>query len=269
MTVELTGGVANRGRVFRVGNTVHRPLANPHRARHQVLDHLRTAGFLAAPILLEVRGPVEVLSWIPGCPARLPLPEWALDDELLISVAELVAGFHRAMTSFDGTDQEWPADAVPVAYRDGSVSHNDLHPGNIVFDGSSAVGLIDFDLAGPGSVAWDLATLARNFCPLQDDLDMPARLLGRRIARFDLLLDAYGADAALRAAVGQALVANHDWTYRIVTDAALGGHAGFRHFWSTVAGRARRERRWIAAHVDALAGQRGGARRESPPAGRR
>ena len=40
------------------------------------------------------------------------------------------------------------------------ISHNDLHPGNIIFAGGPAVGLIDFDLAGPGRPVWDLATRA-------------------------------------------------------------------------------------------------------------
>ncbi len=253
MMPELMGGVANRGRVFRIGDTVHRPIAPAREATHAVLRHLRDVGFTAAPRVLDVSGSTEVLSWIPGRPGRLPLPDWAFTDEALVSVAVLVAGFHRAMAGFDPAELRWPQDAVPQHFRDGSIGHNDLHPGNLVFDGSTAVGLVDFDLAGPGGVAWDLATVARNWCPLQDDEDTPAHLRARRLERFDLLLSAYGADGHQRAEVSRCLLANHDWTYRIVTNAVHGGHRGFRYFWAGMAGRAGRERRWIADHLDGLA----------------
>src|ERR1700712_846789 len=151
----LSGGVANRGQVNRWGGTVRRPRSPFSQGTHAVLAHLDRVGFSGAPRVLAVEADIEVLSWIPGQAACNPLPDWSLGDETLISVATLIRGFHLAMGSFDGAGLSW-ARPVPAAYRGALVSHNDLHPGNIVFDGGKAVGLIDFDLAGPGSVGWEL-----------------------------------------------------------------------------------------------------------------
>jgi hypothetical protein len=221
-----------------------------------VLAHLHRAGFSAAPRLLAVEEDTEVLSWIPGQAARSPLPDWSLGEDTLVSVAELIARFHRAMRSFDGTGLYWGR-PTPSAHRGSLVSHNDLHPGNVIFDGGVAVGLIDFDLAGPGSVIWDLATVVRCWCPLVADRDVPPALADRRFERLALFLDAYGLAAADRPAVAAALVANHDWTYRIVTDAARAGHPGFSDYWDEVARRTDRARTWMLRHAAALAAAAG------------
>ena len=45
-----------------------------------------------------------------------------------------------------------------------------------------------------------------------------------------------------------ALVANHDWTYAIVAEAAAAGHVGFADHWRAVAAPAARARRWTLRH---------------------
>jgi hypothetical protein len=233
--------------VFRCDDTVRRPRAPFGRATHAVLAHLDRVGFTGAPRVLAVEADTEVLSWIPGRAARAPLPDWSLGEDTLISVASLIRRFHLAMASFDGAGLSW-ARPVPAGYRGPLISHNDLHPGNIVFDGGVAVGLIDFDLAGPGSVVWDVATAVRCWCPLVDDPDVPPALADRRVQRLALFLDAYGLAAADRVAVVRALVPNHDWTYRIVLDAVRSGHPGFRDYWREVARRTDRARDWTLRH---------------------
>jgi hypothetical protein len=52
--------------------------------------------------------------------------------------------------------------------------------------------------------------------------------------------------------VASALVANHDWTYAIVAEAAAAGHAGFADHWRAVAPEAARARRWCERHERAL-----------------
>ncbi|HEX8096135.1 phosphotransferase enzyme family protein [Jatrophihabitans sp.] len=237
--------------MFRCEGTVRRPRAPFGRATHAVLAHLRRVGFTGAPQVLAVEADTEVLSWIPGRAAFTPLPDWSLGEDTLISVAALIRQFHLAMRSFDGTGLSW-ARPVPPGYRGPLISHNDLHPGNVVFDGGVAVGLIDFDLAGPGSVVWDVATAVRNWCPLVDDQDVPPALADRRLQRLALFLDAYGLASADRIAVARALVPNHDWTYRIVVEAAKSGHPGFRDYWREVARRTDRARDWTCRHGDEL-----------------
>jgi hypothetical protein len=57
--------------------------------------------------------------------------------------------------------------------------------------------------------------------------------------------------------VAEAVVANHDWTYAIVTEAAAAGHEGFADHWRSVAESAIRARRWCQRHQrDLLAAAR-------------
>src|SRR5258708_5813853 len=130
----------------------------------------------------------------------------------------------------------------------GLVSHNDVHPANLVFRDGRAVALIDFDLAGPGSAAWDVATAARNWAPLQDDQDITDGRQGRALERFRIFVHACGLTRAERCHVAEAVVANHDSTYAIVTEAAAAGHHGFADQCRSSPGPATRARRWCQRH---------------------
>jgi hypothetical protein len=243
----LCGGTANRGRVVRVGDTVRRP-ANPHwRATHALLDHLSAVGFDGAPRVLAAGHATETLTYIEGRAAVPPLPDDTLTDGALVSVAELLRRYHQAAASFDPAGYAWPR-PVPVRYRTGLVSHNDVHPANIVFRGGRAVALIDFDLAGPGGPVWDLAAAARSFVPLLDPADITDIRQGRSLERFRILLDASGLPRSGRRRVAEALLANHDWTYAIVTEAAKAGHQGFTDHWRAVAASPPPPRRWCKCH---------------------
>jgi hypothetical protein len=48
--------------------------------------------------------------------------------------------------------------------------------------------------------------------------------------------------------VAEAVVANHDWTYAIVAEAAAAGHEGFADQWRSVAQQVGRARRWCQRH---------------------
>jgi len=43
--VPLPGGIANRGKVVRIGDTVHRPRRDTSAATHALLHHLERVGF--------------------------------------------------------------------------------------------------------------------------------------------------------------------------------------------------------------------------------
>jgi len=247
----LCGGTANRGRVVRVGNTVVRPTAPCRPATHALLGHLDAVGFDGAPRVLSAGPVTETLTYIAGRAAVPPLTDDMLTDEALVSVADLLRRYHRAAASFDPAGYAWPR-AVPARYRTGLVSHNDVYPANVVFRDGRAVALIDFDLAGPGSAAWDFAAAARLFVPLLDEADITDSRQGRALKRFRIFLAASGLPGAARVAVAEALIANHDWTYEIVTEAASAGHAGFADHWRTVAPVAGRARRWCERHHRAL-----------------
>jgi hypothetical protein len=243
----LSGGTANRGLVVRVGDTVRRPAAPQWRATHALLNHLAAVGFDGAPRVLASAPATETLTYIEGRAGVPPLAEDTLTDSALISVAELLRRYHYAASSFDPAGYAW-ARPVPARYRTGLVSHNDVHPANLVFRDGRAVALIDFDLAGPGSAAWDLAAAARSFVPLLDPADITDSRQGRTLERFAIFLDASGLPRAGRRDVARAVLANHDWTYAIVTEAAQAGHQGFTDHWRAVADSAARARRWCQRH---------------------
>ena len=243
----LRGGTANRGRVVRVGDTVRRPAAPCWRATHALLDHLARVGFDGAPRVLATGPASETLSYVEGRAAVPPLAADTLTDNALVSVADLLRRYHQAAASFDPAGYDWPR-PVPARYRTGLVSHNDVYPANLVFRGGRAVALIDFDLAGPGSAAWDFAAAARSLVPLLDEADVADGRRGRALERFRSLLAASGLPRADRRLVAEAVLANHDWTYAIVTDAAAAGHQGFADHWRAVAPVATRARRWCQRH---------------------
>jgi Phosphotransferase enzyme family len=239
----LDGGTANRGLVIRVGDSVLRPAAPCRRATHALLDHLAAVGFDGAPRVLAAGPFTETLTYIDGHAAVPPLAEDTLTDAALVSVADLLRRYHLAVASFDPSGYQWPR-PIPATYRTGLVSHNDVHPANLVFRGGRAVALIDFDLAGPGGAAWDFAAAARYWAPLQDDQDITDSRRGRSLERFRIFLHASGLGPAGRRRAAEAVVANHDWTYAIVTEAAAAGHQGFADHWRLVAESAARSRRW-------------------------
>ena len=160
-----------------------------------------------------------------------------------MSVADLLRRYHLAVASFDPAGYQWPR-PIPVRFRTGLVSHNDVHPANLVFRDGHAVALIDFDLAGPGSAIWDFAAAARYLAPLQEDRDIADSRQGRALERFRIFVHASGLRRADRHRVAEAVVANHDWMYAIVTEAAAAGHQGFADHWRMVAESAARARHW-------------------------
>jgi hypothetical protein len=252
----LPGGTANRGQVVRVGDTVLRPTAPCWPATHALLAHLAAVGFDGAPRILAVSPYTETLTYIAGHAAVPPLAGDMLTDAALVSVADLLRRYHLAAASFDPAGYEWPR-PIPARFRTGLVSHNDVYPANVVFRDGRAVALIDFDLAGPGSAIWDLAAAARSWAPLADDQDVADCLQGRALERFGIFLDASRLSRADRRRVAKAIVANHDWTYAIVTEAAAAGHQGFADHWRTVAEPVARARRWCQRYQrDLLAAAR-------------
>lgn len=255
-SLALAGGTANRGLVIRVGDAVLRPAAPCRPATHALLDHLAAAGFDGAPRVLAAGPYTETLTYMDGQAAVPPLAEDMLTDAALVSVADLVRRYHLAVASFDPSGYQWPR-PIPAPFRTGLVSHNDVHPANLVFRGGRAVALIDFDLAGPGGAAWDFAAAARYWAPLRGDQDISDSRQGRVLERFRTFLHAGGLSRAERRLAAEAVVANHDWTYAIVTEAAAVGHQGFADHWRMMAEPAARARLWCQRHQrDLLAAAR-------------
>jgi len=160
----------------RRGNEVHRTAVRGASNIHPLLDHFATR---SCPLTPRVRGTSadrthEALSWLPN-------RSRPTDD--------------RARPIRTGTGQRRPrhphrprrcrrvhpttrrqlADRHPR--RPGPpelIGHRDLGSWNILFDGPDVVGIIDWDLAGPTTRAFDLAIAAHSFVPLHPTGDLPA-----------------------------------------------------------------------------------------------
>ena len=251
--VLLVGGTTNRGRVVRVGDTVRRPWQATSPATIALLDHLHAVGFRGAPRFLDVDDQGrEVLTYVPGTAITPPLPRSALTDAALTSVATLLREYHAAVASFDPAPHTWPA-SPPAPFVGGLVSHNDVNLDNVVFRDGRAVALIDFDLAGPGSRAWDVANAVRLWAPLRPDADIADARRGRSLQRLRLFVDAYGLDGVERDDVVTAIAPNHAWSYDVVGAAIARGHAAFADVWDR-GGRERadRARRWFRETEDRM-----------------
>lgn len=247
----LDGGNANRGRVIRVGSTVRRPTGPYSPAVHALLAHLARSGFRGAPRLVERYDNTEVLTYLEGVAANQPTPEWALTPDALVSVAELLRAYHRHATSFAFDGLRWQR-PLPPAWRGGLVTHNDTHPANVVFRDGKAVALIDFDLAAPGSVVWELAVAACFWAPFLDERDVSDSRQGQALARFRLLLDAYGMPLAYRPAVVLATVDANRWIAGIIEEATWQGHAAFAEVWAAWGAKYRRAHEWLLAQRENL-----------------
>lgn len=231
--VLLVGGIANRGHVVRVGDTVRRPQRSWSPATHALLLHLETVGFEGAPRFLgtDSRGR-EVLRFVPGATVVEPYPDWALSDETLISVARLLRAYHDAVSTFDPAPHLW-GPAPPEEFVGSVVTHNDTKPDNVVFRDGRAVALIDFDLAVPASRAWDLACTARLWAPLRPRAHISDTRRGREFERFRLLVDRYGIDDSERSRVVEGVRQNYTWFHELIRSRAAAGHAGFAELWTT------------------------------------
>src|SRR4051812_20472339 len=242
----LSGGLTNAGLVSRVGDTVRRPWRPTSPATHALLEHLERVGFDGAPRFLgaDEHGR-EVLSYVPGEAAIEPYAGWALTDEALVGVAQLLRRYHDAVASFDHRAHIWGA-RLPPEFAGPIVSHNDPNLDNVIFQDGRPVALIDFDLAAPGSAVWDVACAVRLWAPLREEVDVPH---GRSLERLRMFLDAYALPVAERGRVIDAMVEAHDWCYTIVRGALRRGHEPFERMWRAGGeAKAARTRTWLLAH---------------------
>jgi aminoglycoside phosphotransferase len=167
----LEGG--NLSAVVRVGDTVRRPLKPWSTAVHALLRHLAAKQFTGAPrfLGLDDQGR-EILSFIPGVNGE-QCHLWA--DEVLISAARLLRHYHDATVDFlPAPETNWQY-IHPDAHQHEVICHNDFAPYNLIFDPHQPIGLIDFDMAGPGPRLRDVAMAVYWFTPLSLSSHLTAR----------------------------------------------------------------------------------------------
>ena len=191
MTDERPFVGGNVSDAVRVGDTVHRR-AGPHSpAVHALLRHVVNAGLLApCPIGFDEHGR-EVLTYLEGRTEvgwPTPQPEWVYSSECLRGAARLLRQFHDISATFvPPEDAQW---RVIAPTRHEVICHNDWSPHNAIFREGIPVGMLDWDQAGPGSRAWDVARSAYSWIPLYPS----DRRFGlpERATRLRQWCDAYG-----------------------------------------------------------------------------
>lgn len=189
----LTGGNSNR--VIKVGSTVLRDTGAWSPFVHALLHYLTAAGFTESPVVLEVSEKQERLTFIEGEVGHYPLKPYMQSDDMLVEVAQFLRRFHDLTQHF-----VVPPNAIFQHYfNPGSVHevicHNDFAPYNCVFKDGHLVGLIDFDVASPGTRLWDIAYAVYRYAPLTNPghtLDCGWEPTPDRAARLKLFCDAYG-----------------------------------------------------------------------------
>jgi aminoglycoside phosphotransferase (APT) family kinase protein len=251
--VQLDGGIANAGQVVRVGGTVRRPASAFTDAIFAFLDHLHRAGYdgCPRPLGIDDQGR-EVLSFIEGEVPIPPFPAWSMSEASLTSVARLHRRFHEAAASFDPSGFAW-SDELADPRGGALIVHNDICPENVVFRDGEAVAFLDWDFAAPGRPLWDVAAVMSMWGPVRDPSDPVAGMEGLDpFARARVIADAYGLDAAERAALPEVFVDR--LSISLVERRAAAGERAFIEMLARQGGpgRARRRREWLESNMSKL-----------------
>ena len=250
---QLAGGIANLGKVVRVGDTVRRPSSPFTESIFALLEHLRGVGFEGAqePLGIDDEGR-EILSFIPGDVPIPPFPAWSMSDATLASVARLQRRFHEAVAGFDAAALDWNDELADP--RGGSVvCHNDFCPENVVFRDGEAVAILDWDFAAPGRAGWDVAAVMSMWGPVHDPSDPVPGMEGLDpFTRARVIADAYGMDEVDRAAIPAVFVDR--LSISLVERRAAAGEQAFIEMLARQGGpgRARRRREWLEGNMEAL-----------------
>lgn len=159
----LTGG--NVSNVYRSGDTVRRELKPESPKIHKLLKHLENKGFSYAPKFLGIdeKGR-EILSFIEGEAGNDPLKEYMWSDDVLKDIAKMLRLYHDAVSDFPLSDDWKPIDNTP--HKVEVLCHNDFARYNIIFNHGRPIGIIDFDVSGPGPRLWDIAYTLYTCVPL-------------------------------------------------------------------------------------------------------
>ena len=233
--IPLPGGLGSGGLVVRVGDTVRRPNRPFSATVRSYLDHLRAAGFDGAPLPLGIDASGrEVLSYLDGDVAVPPVPAWASEEALLVSVAELQRRLHEASRSFVvPTNAVWDRANLPAAPADALVCHNDLCVENVVVRDGRAVAFIDFDFAAPSTPLYDIAIAARHWVPIKAPVDRSAEWRGLDTARrFDLFCSSHRLGPAERRQVVEHLGEFLDRALVSMRQRAEAAQPGYVEIWA-------------------------------------
>jgi hypothetical protein len=155
----------------RSGEAVRHPQHPWSGSTRALLTHLNTVGFRYSPRLIGVEDEQDVLSFIPG---RSGADGWApaVDERGLLAGARLLRAYHDAVSNWRGDDGlVWFDGSSGTGGSGRIVCHGDFHPCNIVWDGLTPVGLLDYEYARVAQPIDDVAYACEYFVPFRDDVE--------------------------------------------------------------------------------------------------
>jgi hypothetical protein len=251
----LAGSMGNGGNIIRRGDVVIRP-AGPHaEASSALLTALASTSFSAPVPSSRAFDDGLAFSWIEGDVPVRPFPAWSMKDEALSSAGRLLREYHAVIAevslpaSLSWSDELADPEGGPI------ICHNDLCPENVVFRDGNAGALLDFDFAAPGRPIWDLAHMARMWCPLRPP-DMVAD--GMRdldpFHRLGVLARSYGLAARDRTDFVEAIVASRHVGDRFLRQRLKAGEPAFVQAWAPLGGEQTLDRilLWLTAQRSAM-----------------
>lgn len=230
----LSGGNIND--VVKVGETVRRNAeSNPF--VHELLQHLEKVGFAYSPrfIGIDEKGR-EVLSYLDGNVSGNEYPEverYMWSDEVLAELAKLLRSYHDATIGF--TSSVTSSNQYPDSSLHEVICHNDAALYNIVFKNQYPVGIIDYDMAGPGPRIWDIVYTLYTCVPLtafspgdEDrvivDYNQESHAAIRK-KRMEIFFNAYGID--IPSDFKQWVISRIQFMCKTLTDRAASGEPAF------------------------------------------
>ncbi|THV23629.1 hypothetical protein E9998_22435 [Glycomyces paridis] len=179
--------------VTKLGDTVRRVSGPWTEAVHDLLDLYASAAIPETPRAMGLdTHNREILTFIEGETLDAAPPETRWAPSTLRAAAALLRRLHDASAPLAQTPRVWRTATHEPAEV---VCHNDFAPYNLIVRDGRLVGVIDFDMASPGSRLWDLAYLAYRLTPYAEDAaGFDPDRFGSREHRLRELIAAYGAD---------------------------------------------------------------------------
>jgi Ser/Thr protein kinase RdoA (MazF antagonist) len=169
----------------------------------------------------------EILDYLPGVVGGYPLTREALSLDALAGAARALRALHDASTTFtpEKTDRWMLAPRRPAEV----ICHGDFGPHNCVLDGTTVVGIIDFDTAHPGPRVWDVAYSLYRWAPLTC-AGAGATDPSIQAERAKVFCDEYGLDQVPRESLVDVVVARLEALVSFMRERAAIGDATFsRH----------------------------------------
>ncbi|TQS44086.1 aminoglycoside phosphotransferase family protein [Cryptosporangium phraense] len=208
----------------RVGDTVRRPLYPWSPSVHDLLLHLERIGFPYSPRFLGLDDEGrEVLTYLEGESGGTGWTKVA-GEAGLRAMARLLRDFH------DAVRDHRPATAW--AAHDGTfgagefLAHGDFGPWNLVWRGTTPIGILDWDYVWPAPPLHDVAYALEYVAPFRDDDFARDSLHHReppdRRRRLEIFAEAYGLSST--AGLADEVIAAQELVLRRVERLAAAGH---------------------------------------------